>query len=329
MQIEIVRRHELGPRGWNLAVDAAPLGWWWHREEWIDYSRAYAPGSEDRSFVVAIDGNIALVAPLVVLNRQVQTGGQPFGAAPLFLFADGAPLDVVAAVAKCASDEAHRHADDAGRLALRPTPVLTGVAAPPPGMHRADRLTHVVPLGDDAEMLRRFRKSYRQAARKGGSSVLVHGVNARAEMSSAQALHLKAAGRATRSDETWQLMGRWLDDGHALLAVSYGPCSEPEGYAYAIRYKQWSYYASGAVPGGGDTVGPALQFQMMRALARDGERRFYELGLAASSGADEKERNISFFKSGFGGGLWHVPAIDYDYKRRAVAPPVGGVRRTM
>lgn len=327
MKIEIVRRHELGPRGWNLAVDAVPMGWWWHREEWVEYSREYAPGSEDRSFVVALDGDIALLAPLVVKDRRIQTGGQSHGAAPLFLFEDGADRDVVMAVAKAASDEANRLADDAGRIALRPMTALRGVAPPPPGMVRVDRLTLVAELADDDTMLAKFRKSYRQGVRRASKHYTVNVFDSADAVEAAKALHLAEAGRATRSDATWRMMAEWCETGHGMVALAHNYGGAPVGFAYAISYKKWAYYASGAVTVRDDMVGPALQFALMRGLRDDGIQ-FYELGpVAEASGDDAKARGIAFFKSGFGARPWPVATLNY--AAPVAAAPRGGVRRSM
>lgn len=322
MKFEIVPRKQLGPKGWNMAADAAPAAWWWNREEWVDYSLAYCPGAIDRSFAVAMDGNIVCIASLVVKERRVQNGGQPYAAAPAFLFA-GPMTDAVLRTAQATHAEANKWADDNDRVMMRPINNMNHVPPAPPGYRMAHLKTWVTDLrGGEASLLPRYRKSYRQAAKKNTYDIVVHGGAAEAIVV-AHALHVTAAGRETRDGSTWKLMGDWLANGHAVLAVAYKD-TEPVGYAYVIRYKTWAYYASGATLV--DDVGHALQHEAMRALAADGATQFYELGYDAGPNADEKERGIALFKSGFGGRLWNVPALDI---APAIAGPRGGLHRVL
>lgn len=341
MKFEIVPRKQLGPKGWNMAVDAATLGWWWHREEWLDYSLAYCPGSTDHSFVVAVDGHIAMLVPLVVLGRSVQMGGQPFAPAPLVLVdMQRTPPEAVMQLCMASAHEARRWADDFERVMLRPMPPAAAPRIPPPpaGFARSDFGTWVVDLqNDDAgrrktdeELIAGLRKSYRQATRKAFDDANLH-VAAVADPDAievAHQLHAVSAGRETRAPETWRAMGDWMRDGQAVLVLAHarldGDMWPAVGYAYAIRYKDTAYYASGATAR--DDVGHAMQVEMMRTLACDGATRFYELGHDAGPDADEKARGIALFKSGFGGERWVVPAIDY---APTTGAPRGGLRRTM
>lgn len=307
MRIEVYSRAQAGDQTWNAAVDMAVGAWWWHRAEWIDYALAYAPGSVDRSFVVAMDNTVVCAVPLVVLGRRTQNGGQPYAAAPVFLFEQNAPVEV----AERAHREATRWTDDANLVMLRPmVPAqLARVPGAPPGLRRRDFRTHVVQLGGASEdaLLASLRKSYRQAVRKAEEHYDVSVSASREAVALARALHVQAAGRETRSERTWELQAEWCEAGHGLVALARDSQHVPVGFAYAIRYRGWAYYASGAVSC--DGVGHALQWALMRALNADGETAFYELGYDAGPEASEKERGIALFKSGFGGSLWTVPAI--------------------
>ena len=94
-------------------------------------------------------------------------------------------------------------------------------------------------------------------------------------------------------------MADWAVQGQGIIAIAVNRItSARDGFAYALRWKNWSYYGSGA------TLRPnlshALIWHLMRALRCDGETRFFEVGYAAELGATEKQIGISQFKAGFG-----------------------------
>lgn len=95
--------------------------------------------------------------------------------------------------------------------------------------------------------------------------------------------HSIAAGRETRSQETWDLMQDWLDH-HSAVCVTNGE----GGWAYVICDPPGTYYASAA---GRDTH--YLQFKIICGL-KDAGFRWYELGEGHTSG-------IRTFKKGLSG----------------------------
>src|SRR4051812_37813056 len=75
----------------------------------------------------------------------------------------------------------------------------------------------------DAELWHGMRKSYKsivKARTREDGYVSVYGRDGADRIEIARDLHGRVAGRQTRSEETWQIMGQWLATGTALLALS-------------------------------------------------------------------------------------------------------------
>jgi hypothetical protein len=266
--VNIVPRGSVPAEDWDGFVKAHPDGWWWHTSHWIDYSLAWMPGSEDMSAAILRADGSLYSVIPLVAQRAVVTHG-------------GQPL---------------------------PRPLYAGERVP-----ETYRQTYVVDLwdGTEVDMWRRLRRSYK---------ALIHRVEREYDIwiadrntgavavRYAQAIHAEAAGRETRPQATWDLMGQWARDGFGLVALASTPARGWLGMAYAIRWKGWAYWASGATLE--DDVQMALQWQLMKTLKCDGETRFYEVGYAAGPEDSEKDRNIAFMKAGLGGVLREAGRYD-------------------
>lgn len=298
-----VQRSSLAPGQWDAFVDGHPEGWFFHTSHWIDYAVAYDATAEDHSVAVFHDGRMVGVVPMTVSDTGVTYGGQPL-AAPLFRPHFNVHID---------------HIDHPALVAQRPgldLPECFAVEV----LEETTWETAVVNLQyDEADLWKNLRKSYHALINKAqrtaqimtiGQTQLVGGCEHPIE--EARRLHIASAGRETRPVATWEMMARWMEEGFGVLALA-AVGGEMRAYAYAIRYKDWAYYMSGA------SLEPNLQhaliWQLMRTLRQDGERRYFEVGWLERAGDSEKEKNIAFFKEGFGGTRWTVHAI-----RRAAAP---------
>lgn len=123
----------------------------------------------------------------------------------------------------------------------------------------------------------------------------------------AERVHLLDAGRVTRSDATWQLMGDWSEEGHGLWLAAFDDTAPPAGmdewpscvgYAYFILDGDgWSYYASAASLR--KDINIALVWWALLALKARGVR-YCEIGWQGEA-QDEKGRNIEFFRRGWPG----------------------------
>lgn len=303
MSVATIPRARIRSGLWDQFVEQQHDGWFFHTEGWIDYAMAYAPGSSDESVAFLRDGDIVAVLPSVrTTDGRWTFGGQP--SVPL-LTTDDAMVE-------------HDMFAPGLKVAWRPGTDDDDVPVPTNGVLSRNE-TYVVDLwdGDEIAHWRRLRKSYRS---------LIHQAEGRCEISAisgpgdrtlaavetiAQNLHIAAAGRRTRSQETWRLMAEWALAGRGLIVLAREQSTQTYiGFAYAIRWKEWSYWMSGATLQ--RNLQHALQWHMIKALMCDGETRYYEVGHAATHAdvSDDKAKNIAWFKSGFGGTRWVVPMVE-------------------
>lgn len=123
-------------------------------------------------------------------------------------------------------------------------------------------------------------------------------------------LHLTAAGRKTRPDESWDLMFEFIKDGFSVLVLERVNGEYVAG-ALVFTYKNAAYYGSGATHPDFERVkgiGHLLQWEIIRYLKKRGYR-YYETGwnfypVLSQEVVSDKELNIAFFKSGFGGEIY-------------------------
>jgi hypothetical protein len=175
-----------------------------------------------------------------------------------------------------------------------------------PAVPRAQELvdatwqTRVIDLTqDDAKLWMDLRKSYKALIHNADRdyhytpSLLADGPLV---IAVCQALHAEAAGRVTRPQATWDLMGRWIDQRHAFAFLAYRQ-DRARAFAYFLRDGTWAYYASAAALE--PNVNHALIWQGMKAAKQQGVTQF-EIGWQGHA-ADEKGKQIEFFKRGFGG----------------------------
>jgi hypothetical protein len=305
MLTTVASRASLDPAQWNDAVDRHQLGWWWHTTHWLDYSLAYTPGAVDESFVLrARSGEILALVPLIIApDGKLVMGGQTTPA-PLLHLMD-------AEVGEAAEREARRRSGT-GHLPLpiqlRPGPPPLGQA--PQGISMHSVATYVVDLkASEQDIWKHIRKSYKSLIHKAEKDyhLAVYGASvATWAVECAHRLHVACAGGEMRAPLTWTLMTDWVANGSAVVAIASPSANQspenqspqqPVGYAYAIRYKRWAYYASGGSLV--NDVQHGLQWELIKALRADG-RTAYELGYGAGLRASEKDKGIAHFKAGFG-----------------------------
>lgn len=284
----LVSRQEVDPAAWDAFVEAHPDGWWFHTSAWAAYALAYAQGTQDQSVaVLGPSGAVLGVVPAAMHQGVPFWGGQPF---PM-------PLGEVPATA-------HGAVSRPGR-------------SPAKGRIEEQWDTHVIDLRQpDSVRWSRVRKSFRQSIVRAKLKRAVFVVGSAAAgrpateadpgwaVEQARGLHLQSAGRVTRDPATWSHMADWVRRGDGLVAIAKAPTGSFVGYAYAIRWKDWAYYASGVTAE--RDLSHALVWALAEALALDGRTRYFEVGWDVRDGDTEKDRGIAFFKSGFGGERWPV-----------------------
>ncbi len=127
-------------------------------------------------------------------------------------------------------------------------------------------------------------------------------------------MHIIAAGRQTRPDNSWEKMYDWIKNGYSFLAFEKVP--DHEEYisgALIITYQNKAYYGSAAtLPEfeGGRAIGHILQWEIIKYLLNAGYS-YYDIGwnfypAISQELGHEKEFRISLFKAGFGSVLYPV-----------------------
>ena len=119
-------------------------------------------------------------------------------------------------------------------------------------------------------------------------------------------LHYLAAGRVTRSEETWNIQYEWIKKGFGVIILAYLE-GKPIGGIYTILYKNGAYYGISANhPDYEDrSISHSIQWKMIKWLRRN-RYRYYELGIQQFSDQQydhpsQKDLDISLFKRHFGG----------------------------
>jgi hypothetical protein len=294
------KRRDIPARAWNEFVWRHEDGWFLHTSAWLDYAAAYTPDATDLSSAIGKpDGTILAIVPGMDAPGGIPCNGGQLPVPPLV--APGSGL-------KC---EVGGH--EKLRVAYRPG--REPEEMPADGFCERTIYTFVVDLQlSEKERWSAMRRSYRGLIRSGEKRLRTTVLSmsspeaAWTHMAQALALHTAAAGRQTRSELTWRIQSDWLVAGYGVLAMAHALDGTPVAFAYALRYKDWAYYFSGA--SAEDNVQHLLQWKLMEALGRDGATRFYELGHDAEPGDDAKLRNVAFFKSGFGGRRVPVTVVE-------------------
>jgi len=284
-------RQAVNPADWDAFVDEQRDAWVWQRSWWLDYIKAYAPTSQERSFLVVDDqSRIRAIVPLVVQDGRAGYGhGDPCPG--MVIATDRSMFERNAMVAMIFSEMKRRLQDISrgGWMWWANAPgarkwVKYCTATFP--VQSVMRLHAVTDLTRSTDVLwASVRKSYRQTVDKW------HGEIHSGDIDGYIAAHRAVSDRA---EATYAMQRRWHQDGriHAVTARLGG---EPVGAAYALIDKGWAYYASG--PSHAPNAQHAVQWRMVLDLKRKGVQ-MYELG--SLEGETEKEQNIAFFKRGFG-----------------------------
>ena len=127
-----------------------------------------------------------------------------------------------------------------------------------------------------------------------------------------QQLHLEVSGRKTRSDNSWQLQGKAIKEGSALLVYTRNESEDLIGGGYFLCSRDESYYGVGAyarekLPA---PISHLIQDSAIAILKARGIR-WHNLGNASlgQNSYSEKEISISNFKEGFASKL--LPRYHY------------------
>jgi hypothetical protein len=312
---------------WDAFCESCKSAWFFHTTGWIEYtaSMPLSGSSENLSFAVT-DGNRLLgLVPLIKERHGNRThfayGGwnTPF---PAFLDSMGdaerkAVEKFVFETARTVSDVDYACFYVCGLNeevldgSLRVNPI------PKHGFHDTTISTYILNLQNEDEeaLYRGFRKGCKSdiktAQKHGFNAVIVDGDNYEPQFfDNYRSIHREAAGRQTRSDESWEKQRSWLKAGKSVLALL-----EKDGThvsaAFINTYKEKAYYQSaGTLPSfeGERGAGHLVHWEIIRYLKRKGYK-WYETGNnhhpnVSQEVADGKLLGISRFKAGFGADIY-------------------------
>jgi len=292
---------------WNAFVDQHGCGWFWQRTEWLDYLTVYYPGTKALSFMLIEGERVKAVCPLLFERGQFGGGGIPLPR-PLFDSLIIIPEDSIATYLGEYLATAGGFRSCPLVETKKPSALIFPWGTSLKTYH--SRVVDLTPSVDD--LLKGLRKSYRYLI---NSDVPYSGVAVGLFPGkwSEQSDDLFARYQAAHQDklqperqlQTYDHQRNWLREGKAVLIASrLGseqsnnghplPIFQPNAFQYFILYKHKAYYASG--------VGDSLIRPMWQAMTILKDIGIQELEIGWTDyGTTEKEKNIEFFKKGFGG----------------------------
>jgi hypothetical protein len=265
------------------------------------------------------DGDELLaVVPLVREGDELTLSGAPcWGPAIRTDISEARALEV----ARMAFD----HVDGLGvtRAAFQLSPLTVGneivcAAAIRAGYLDISRTSQVLDLTAGPDALRKgMSKGHRAATKKGVAQFEVEALTSREALHRFRALHEAAAGRATRPPATYDRWAEWAQRGEGILVITEG------GGSFVTVFAGRAYYLAAAMDRARshEPIGHALQWAAIEWLSEHGVTT-YELGIQQFGPLlhdvpDEKARNISRFKRGFGGVTRRAPAYEKWYSAEA------------
>ena len=288
---------------WNqFCYDRA---WFWHTTYWMQYVQNARFGVEYRNHSFFIDqGGIVGIVPLI------QEGDQ-------FTFQGGATPEYI-----CQPEHEKAVLAEIKRLALENGVKRIHIKGNVKGYLDASTYTCVLDLADV-----RPTKGHKAAIRKAEKCLSYREIT---DIGRFKSDYFRIAGKATRPDRTFELLGQWIEQGFGiLLEAEFGELTA--GYAYILYWRDRAYYFMSCVEPAFRqyNVSHFLQARAFDILRQKGIKN-YELGEQVyntlHSQPAEKERNISLFKRGFGGQVIRNSVSEYffdaDYCREVMAERV-------
>ena len=150
---------------------------------------------------------------------------------------------------------------------------------------------------DLAEIKRQLRKSYRSLVNKQEGVSVVDSAVVSTIINDCRDVHRAVAGRQTRSEMSWRLMAKAVEQDEAIIVTS-----EKEkkimGYCHIFHNSTNAYYSSSAILNR-QGMHPLL-WKAIEQCKEKGLRRLYMDIEISGKSLSEKESNIAVFKRGFG-----------------------------
>lgn len=323
--MEIVKFQLENSADWEALCQSSDDAWWWQTAAWLDYSLRYKPEyrPESKSFVVTDAGKLVAACPLIlesIAGVNEFSSGDDYGLTPFF--ANALAPKNRERVMKLVFDHIDQLAGENNvvRARLR-FPVLNKSFL----LNPADRSNYLLQFGYlDASInsriidLRQPIADLRRDVRHGHDADIDRMAKIlQSEIFTAETitpeifdqytqLHHKAAGRITRSQDTFDLMYQWITQSQAML-VGAKKAGRFIGFSYFFLYKDNVYYGSSCNDPEFSqlSISHFIQWTAVEWLQQH-QYQFYEAGWqyygpTLADIPSDKDLAISRFKRGFGG----------------------------
>jgi hypothetical protein len=289
------------------------------------YPAVSAAAVPDASFTVLVDAAPVLYVPAAITDGLLAYNGMGLR----FFFAD----DAEQALRRTATEAAFAHLDavmasgaaasawvrddtTAGALSA------IGIACLSRGAAVSVQLDGWIDLAAGEAALRRdLRKSFRSLINWGRANMALTHVNAanpdRSAFGTLQDFHRKVAGRATRTQASWDAMFDWVAQGGGELVLARLADGELAAATLVVDGRKDAYYAVGVYDRGRFDK-PMAHWPLWNAIERARARGLsrFHLGIIPLPGeASAKERAIGYFKRGFAMDI--VASIEWRWGKRA------------
>lgn len=247
--------------------------WFWHTTFWIEYLlNSKFIDFKDHSFFIAQDNKIVSVVPLIQENNE--------------LFSTG-------------FDDKKEIIQEIKRIALENNIKRIQVNSDIKEYLNISEYTCILDLDNIKPT-----KGHKSAIKKGEKYLTCERFT---DINKFKEDYFRIAGKVTRPDKTFKLLGDWISLGFGTLLVA--KCNgDIAGYTYILHWKDCAYYFMSCTEEKYHeyNVSHFLQAKVFEVLLSKGVR-YYELGSqvynSLISQPSEKECNISKFKRGFGGNI--------------------------
>ncbi len=333
MTIELVNYSDIGVERWDDYCLNSDSAWFVHTSGWLDYTlnMRFEKNSINHSFAVLENNKITALVPLVEENiygkdyREIGFAGfnNPYPA-----FDNNIGEKNRKKIEKIIFEKVKDIKVDYISFYLCPlTDDITGNAMVLNPLNRfgfndVSISTNILCLNESEETLFRnigegHKRNIKTAVKKGFSVEIIDVDNYdQDKFEIYKNLHFTAAGRKTRSDETWVIMSDWIKSGVSILALLQID-SQYVAAAFVNTYKKKAYYQSGAIlPAvNKEKGGHIIHWEIIKFLKKKGYS-YYETGWnwypnISQEVADDKMLNISRFKAGFGADIYPLYRGEY------------------
>jgi hypothetical protein len=342
---------------WSRIVAGSPDAWFWHTRAWLEFAIEIGRDHfvDDLSFVIVQDNAVAAVCPVILELRE---GYRRFSYMGEFVPFPAFQRDLNEATrSKLLDTYVEELAGLSAKLDVAYTRIAVPALAPSRLTASVPALNPLLPYGfsdlawqtqvidltpPEDELWKGLRKGHRSdVKRAAGAASVTFWDRARltpSKFAEYQALHVKDAGRVTRSARSFDQMEQWIRDGHAVLAeASIG--GKPSAFALLVLFGSGAYYGSGCKdPDDTTSSSHLIQWESLRWLKAHGYTH-YDIGVQHFGAQlhhvpSDKEIGIASFKRGFGGTTMPVitaerfysPAVFEQQWKRRIESCLSGTR---